>query len=308
MAQARRPSVDDVRAAFYAQAPPQQWIREVRLEPLELVVGDDHATVAMRVPVRVSASGEITFGRPRRVRVEYVLADAARVDASRMVYASAADTTGTPASARQGADPMPTPMISDRPRRPGEDVTSWAVRTGRVLPGPREAFWRRQVAASAAAARTLEKLTPAVPGSEPRPVTAAATAADGEDAAEGARLDAWEAVLHSPATRTRDQQQLARARQDRAREVAAGIARQLSTGRQVAAATTDGDDAYYDELDEQMLSPQLRPSGRERARREHLRRVVEGRTVGLGYTRDQIAARQPRSPASARSDPWTMPG
>lgn len=293
MASRGRPSVDDVRQAFYAQAPPQQWIREVRLEPLELIVGDDHATVAMRVPVQVSASGEITFGEPVRVRVDYVLADAARVDASRLVYASAADTTGTPASARLGDTSMPTPMISDRPRRPGEDVTSWAIRTGRILPS-RERFWRARVSVSAAAARALEQLTAAVPGSEPRMVSAAAAETDGEDAAEEDRLDAWEERLHSPSTRVRDQQQLARTRQDRAREVAAGIARshgrQVSPGRQVAAATTDGDDALYDQLEEQMLSPQLRRSGREHARREHLRAVVEGRTVGLGYTRDQIAA------------------
>lgn len=87
-------SVDDVRAAFYRQAPQQAWIREFHTSPRRLIVANDSDGTVARVDFDVDEDGQIRFSSPVPVRVEYVEqdADAEKVAASRMVYASAAES------------------------------------------------------------------------------------------------------------------------------------------------------------------------------------------------------------------------
>lgn len=91
---AARVSVDDVRTAYYQQAPQQAWIREFHQRPLRLIVANDADGTVASVDVTISDDGQIAFGRPVPVRVEYVEqgADDEQVAASRMVYASAAES------------------------------------------------------------------------------------------------------------------------------------------------------------------------------------------------------------------------
>jgi DNA topoisomerase IB/2'-5' RNA ligase len=87
-------SVDDVRTAYYAQAPDRAWIREFHTQPRRLIVANDGDGTVARVDFDVDDDGAIRFSPPVPVRVEYVEQgdDAERVAASRMVYASAAES------------------------------------------------------------------------------------------------------------------------------------------------------------------------------------------------------------------------
>lgn len=120
-------TVDDVRTAFYQQAGQRQWIREFHTRPQELIVADDGSGGVARVAFQVDDDGTIRFGKPKRVRVEYVEDDEpekAEVAASRMVYASAAESrpslAATPPAPPgfQPADPdgeVRAARVSDRP-------------------------------------------------------------------------------------------------------------------------------------------------------------------------------------------------
>lgn len=79
--------LDSVRRAYYESLDASQmwwWIREVRVNPLELIVDDDEGGL-YRVPVTVSGNDEITFGDPVSVKVEYV---EAATEAGQLVAAS----------------------------------------------------------------------------------------------------------------------------------------------------------------------------------------------------------------------------
>lgn len=68
-------STEDVRRAWYDQADGPRawwWIRELNLDPTELIVDDDEGHL-YRVPFTVSGT-EVTFGEPSEVRIEYVAA------------------------------------------------------------------------------------------------------------------------------------------------------------------------------------------------------------------------------------------
>lgn len=84
-------SADDVRTAYYRQAPQEAWIREFHTKPLRLIVANGTDGPVARVDVTIGDDGEIEFAQPQPVRVEYVDA-ATEVDESRMVYASAAES------------------------------------------------------------------------------------------------------------------------------------------------------------------------------------------------------------------------
>lgn len=68
-------TTEDIRRAYYDQLGPAQqwwWIRELSIDPLELIVDDDEGGL-WRVPVTID-DGEVAFGEPQAVRVEYVAA------------------------------------------------------------------------------------------------------------------------------------------------------------------------------------------------------------------------------------------
>lgn len=71
-------SLDTVRRAYYDEidATPGTmwwWIREVRINPLTLIVDDDEGHL-FEVPVTVDASDNIAFGDPTEVKIQYVAA------------------------------------------------------------------------------------------------------------------------------------------------------------------------------------------------------------------------------------------
>lgn len=114
-------SVDDVRTAWHRQAPQQAWIREFHTSPQRLIIAHDGDGTVARVDFEVGDDGTIRFGQPVPVRVEYVEQDdqAEKVAASRMVYASRAESRPTVDTA-----PPPPPgfqpkveaaAVSDRP-------------------------------------------------------------------------------------------------------------------------------------------------------------------------------------------------
>lgn len=117
-------SVDDVRDAWYRSGPQDTWISEIHLDPLQLIVTSDRDRSLSRVPVTV-ADGQVSFGTPTTVRVEYVDQPADKpVAASRLVYASRAESQpDVPA-----AEPEPTQFQED-------DMSMSEVRSRLGLPG-----------------------------------------------------------------------------------------------------------------------------------------------------------------------------
>lgn len=68
-------SLDTVRRSYYDSPDVGMWwwIREVRINPLTLIVDDDEGGL-FEVPVTVDGSDAITFGEPQSVKIEYVAA------------------------------------------------------------------------------------------------------------------------------------------------------------------------------------------------------------------------------------------
>jgi hypothetical protein len=64
-------TTDDVRKAFYDNAPHDAWICEIQLDPLQLIVTRDDGDYA-RVPVTINRDGTFTFGQMTPVQVTYI--------------------------------------------------------------------------------------------------------------------------------------------------------------------------------------------------------------------------------------------
>ena len=90
-------SVEDVRRAYYEDLGPGEmwwWIRELNVEPPFLIVDDDEGHL-WQVSYTAGPNGDVTFGEPSEVRVEYVAAAGAspRPPAeTRIVFASRAES------------------------------------------------------------------------------------------------------------------------------------------------------------------------------------------------------------------------
>jgi hypothetical protein len=67
-------TIDDVRRAFYEDAPWSQWIIELQLDPPVLIVSDDADGTLYRVPVELDAKapGTVKFGPQTAVLVQYI--------------------------------------------------------------------------------------------------------------------------------------------------------------------------------------------------------------------------------------------
>lgn len=71
-------NLDDVRRAFYGEYVEANqdafwwWIRAVLVDPNELVVEDDETGQLYKMSFSAGSKGEITFGEPEEVRIEYV--------------------------------------------------------------------------------------------------------------------------------------------------------------------------------------------------------------------------------------------
>ena len=192
-------TADDIRREFYEEAPFSQWIVELQLDPLTLIVSDDSTGQLLRVPVILGAApGEVTFGPGVAVLVDYITApvqttEAAKGGPGRKVAAAWATrqtsrvVTGTPARRASAARPSEIiaaavargAITADRARRyledaaNGQDVT-WVARLwgpghpsaagGHRHQDPDEAVYARLYPT---AAQTAAGLTP--PGVAPPP-------------------------------------------------------------------------------------------------------------------------------------------
>lgn len=98
-------SLDTVRRSYYDSDNVGMWwwIREVRINPLTLIVDDDEGGL-FEVAVTMSADDEITFGEPTPVKVEYVAASGVPVAASQRGQIIAA-THNTPEEAGRTSRP-----------------------------------------------------------------------------------------------------------------------------------------------------------------------------------------------------------
>lgn len=90
-------SIDDVRRAYY-DGPGINWylwIREMFIDPAELIVQNDEDDSLLRVPYTIAADGSVTFGDGQAVKVEYVNARAANTKPV-LAFASRAEARTTP--------------------------------------------------------------------------------------------------------------------------------------------------------------------------------------------------------------------
>jgi hypothetical protein len=74
-------SLDTVRRSYYEALDASQmwwWIREVRVNPLSLIVDDDEGGL-YEVPVTAGADDSVGFGEPKSVKIKYVAASGAPV-------------------------------------------------------------------------------------------------------------------------------------------------------------------------------------------------------------------------------------
>lgn len=95
-------TVDQVRKAYYAGPGTNWslWIRELFIDPPELIVQDDADDSVIGVPYTVSGEGDVEFGDPQPVKVEYV---AARTGLSKPVVAFASHAESRPNAAQNSS-------------------------------------------------------------------------------------------------------------------------------------------------------------------------------------------------------------
>lgn len=90
-------TIDQVRKAYY-NGPGTDWhlwIREMYVDPPELIVQNDADDTIERIPYEVAGEGEVTFGDPQAVKVEYVNA---RAKAEKPALACASRAEARPAA------------------------------------------------------------------------------------------------------------------------------------------------------------------------------------------------------------------
>lgn len=130
-------SVEDIRRTYYDTLGSGQmwwWIREVRVNPAELIVDDDEGSL-YRVSYAIdTANDTITFGEAQPVKIEYVDVAAGRpvvdVAAGQMVAAAWADPSTAARPHREGTNPrrraaaadpaQPEPVSATVPNQPEE--------------------------------------------------------------------------------------------------------------------------------------------------------------------------------------------
>jgi hypothetical protein len=102
-------TTDDVRRAYY-DGPGSDWnlyIREMYIDPPELIVQNDEDSALTRVAYTIAGSGAVTFADPQAVKVKYVNARAA-AEKPALVYASHAESRPGSKPAATQQTPAPT--------------------------------------------------------------------------------------------------------------------------------------------------------------------------------------------------------
>lgn len=247
-------SLDDLRDEFREAADWDQWITEVILNPLQLIVQDDGSGDLLRIPVTIDDADNITFGQPVPVKVTYVddTEDSSEggstpdmpmmsMASKRIVFASraesrpgekpkrrtrtarASDPTPAPPPAPVVDSPAPVPAAEPEPTtEPKEDPVSddlSGIRSRLGLPDDAD-----EAAILAALDEKLSK-----PATQPDPAT------EPEGAAEGAPAPAPELVAAGaaklpPGVVTIDADRLAALERD-AKAGAAALNRQVTEDR-----------------------------------------------------------------------------
>jgi hypothetical protein len=108
-------TIDDVRRSFYETADWSQWIIELQLDPLALIVSDDSNGDLLRVPIELDPKtpGGVGFGAAETVLVQYIAAPTQKADA-----------------AKGGPDRMVAAVWATRAQSRGRDyAAAWAAST-----------------------------------------------------------------------------------------------------------------------------------------------------------------------------------
>lgn len=109
-------TTEDVRRAYYDDAPWSVWIEEIQLDPLQLIIIDDSTGTRSRVPVTVAGDGTdgVTFEESVPVVIRYEDVSAAPADAP-AIAASAAQTIrySNRAESRPGSAPRASTTPTD---------------------------------------------------------------------------------------------------------------------------------------------------------------------------------------------------
>lgn len=157
-------TIDQVRKAYY-NGPGVDWhlwIREMYVDPPELIVQNDADDTIERVPYEVSGEGEVAFGDPQPVKVEYVnaraagekpaLACASRAEARPDAPAATTNPSATSVEAPQGKEGLVPDLNADLIKRLGlpEDADEAAIL----------AAFDAKIADPAPAAPDVEAVTP----------------------------------------------------------------------------------------------------------------------------------------------------
>jgi hypothetical protein len=200
-------TTDDVRRAYYS-GPGSDWdlwIREMYVDPPELIVDNDGDGSILRVPYSIDEAGEVTFGEPQKVKVTYVNARAASGDEQRVVFASRAESRpGQRPEASTTPDPSTAPAAE--PAAPG-GTTSTNESEG-TMPDLSEGVRERLgLAADAGEDTILAALDEALTKRAETPPVAASTPPDGTVLIESAVLEELR-VQAAAGAEARAQQQL----------------------------------------------------------------------------------------------------
>lgn len=99
-------TTDQVRKAYYEAEPDWYlWIREMYVDPAELIVQNDKDDSLVRVPYTITGDGEVEFGEGQAVKVEYVAARAA-AEKPALAFASRAEARPDAVAATQTPPPV----------------------------------------------------------------------------------------------------------------------------------------------------------------------------------------------------------
>lgn len=107
-------STEDIRRAFYAQAEWDEWITEIQIDPLQIIVMEDGNGSLKRVPVTVDSTKDgdeaISFGEATPVIIRYEDVAAAQVAASAPIrYATRSESRASVATDSPATVPGETP-------------------------------------------------------------------------------------------------------------------------------------------------------------------------------------------------------
>jgi hypothetical protein len=181
-------TVDQVRKAYYAGPGTNWdlWIREMYVDPPELIVQNDADDSVERIPYTMSGDGEVEFGDPQKVKVEYV---AARAASEKPQYACAT---------RVESRPTRTPSAAEAEVTEGKEPTVATLNEGvsQRLGIPADADEDTILQAlDEALAERVDPTTPEgdpAPESEPEPVPVAASTRTDTVTVDRAQ---WEATI-----------------------------------------------------------------------------------------------------------------